>query len=576
MQTNQSLMRWKINNGNKHTALLMIFLCLSCNSAIGQNRQKVEGINSILQTEPKTYAIIIGINKYTNISPLEYAAGDAASFYNLLQSPVFNIKRENLHLLIDSAASRSNIYKQMYELEEYLKPNDLLIFYFAGHGDIEAKIQTNNSLLLLPQSPSMNYLRSGEFLDMNTIREYFISLTNKKIRTYFICDACHSGNLTGGMEGQRLTSINLQQTWASEVKFLSCQNNELSQEGRKWGNGRGVFSYYLELALQGMADNGDGKITLGEIKRYMETEVAISTNDKQNPVILGDPKKFIVNVNKDILAKIKNNLPQHSNENSTIALTPRGLMNKTDSILLQLQTNIDYDSELFFINENVVKIAEILLKDASAKKHWSNVESQLYEYNNKKFDKIITLYYNGKALNSFNRDINDLKILMGDCLNIFKNSFYYKETYVKYLFLQILSSGIGQYNLDKETALKFEKTLLKLKSLSPTSPFLYKKLSEVFLASGKLDNAIDETSNYLLLLPNDAYAHNFSGMTFFYMKQNDKAIQNLLKAISLKYDFSDAYYNLGMVYSKMGKKNDAREAFKKANKFKQFQNTEIF
>ena len=157
---------------------------------------------------------------------------------------------------------------------------------------------------------------------------------------------------------------------------------------------------------------------------------------------------------------------------------------------------------------------------------------------------------------------------MGDCLSNFKNKFFYKEIYVKYKFLQILSAGMGQHELNPEAALKFENTLLQLKSLSPESPFIYKKLSEVLLASGKFEKALQEISNYLLLLPNDAYAYNFSGMTLFYMKNNNEAVKNLLKAISLKPDFSDAYYNLGTVYSKMGRKDEAREAFRRANKLK--------
>jgi tetratricopeptide (TPR) repeat protein len=560
-------MKWNTNSLTKSVAVLIICLTFIHIPLKAQDSEKVNYKNPE-PTESNTYAIIIGINKYKNISPLDYASVDAASFYNLLQSPVFNIKQQNLHLLIDSSASRSNIYKEMYELEEILKPNDLLIFYFAGHGDIEAKIQTNNSLLLLPQSPSINYLRSGEYLDMNTIRDYFISLTNKKVRTYFVCDACHSGNLTGGMEGQRLTSLNLQQSWANEVKLLSCQSNELSQEGRKWGNGRGVFTYFLDLALQGMADNGDGKITLGEIKRYMETEVASSTNDKQNPVIIGDPKKFIVNVNKDILAKVKNNLPTNVGENVSMVNTTRGVLSKVDGLMTQFQTNLKFNSELFFINESVIETAALILKDNSASRYWPTIESQLYDYCNQKFDRIVTIYYNGKPLNSFTHDINDLKKFMADCLFNFKNKFFYKEIYVKYKFLQILSAGIGQYELNPGAALQFENTLLKLKSLSPASPFIYKKLSEVLLASGKFDKVLEEISNYLLLLPNDAYAYNFSGMTLFYLKENDKAVESLLKAIWLKPNFSDAYYNLGIVYSKMGRKDEAREAFNRANKFK--------
>ena len=554
---------------------ISIFFNLISFTVFAQDLNHFNNMSDNGNSTPTTYAIIIGINKYINITPLTYASHDAKSFFNLLVSPVFSINQQNISLLIDSVANRSNIYKEMYELEEKLKPNDLLIFYFAGHGDIEAKIQTNNSLLLLQQSPAVNYLRSGEYLDMNTLRDYFTSLIDRKVKTYFVCDACHAGNLTGGIEGQRLTSLNLQQAWTNEIKLLSCQSNELSQEGVRWGNGRGVFTYFLEKACQGMADNGDGKISLGEIKRYMETEVATSTNDKQNPVIIGDPKKFICNVNKEILAKAKANSSSKLYENVSLVNNTRGIIVKGDSLMNMYEYYLENDSELFTINENIITTATLLLNDNAASRNRIDIEQKLYEYCVRKFDKLIQVYYDGKPLKPYLHEFKDLESFLKECYPHFTNKLFSKEIYVKLKFLEIQSNSIETNHLNKDLALRFEESLLEIKLLSPNDPFIYKKLFEVLLASGKYSRANEEIANYILLLPNDPYAYNCSGMALFEMNEINRAIEVLQKAILLKPDYFEAYYNLGVVYSKIGRKNEAKKAFDRGNKFKQIKEIEI-
>lgn len=528
------------------------------------NVQKKSGI-----AKPQVYAVVIGINKYQSLPSLGYASSDALNFYKLLVSPVFNVIPANIFLLTDSSASRSNVYKAMYDLEEKLQPNDLLIYYFAGHGDIEAKIQTNSSLLLLPQCPSKNYLRSAEHLDMSTLKDYFESLTNKKVRSYFICDACHSGNLIGGIEGQRLTSLNLQQSWANEVKLLSCQPNELSQEGLKWGNGRGIFSYYLELACMGMADNGDERISLGEIKKYVESQVASGTYDKQNPLILGDPKIFICNVDEKTLSSLKTNSASIVRAMLLPDIKSRGINQKRDSILDFYQEQLKKQPQLPMLNDNVVIIASNILKDVSLKEFWASTEKQLFEYCNDKFNELIQHYYDGVRMQAYQNELHELSGFLQKALPIFNNNFYKKDIYVKLRFTEIELATISPNLHPKNLLEQFIKTLFEIKEISPSSPFIYKMLSEILYGSGKFDESYKEAINYTYLLPNDPYAYNFAGMALFKTQKQDKAIEALQKAILLKPDFYEAYYNLGIVYNQIGEKAAAKRAFDKANELRQ-------
>ena len=122
-------------------SFLTIFFILLTTLLFGQSKMGSKENSSTKSSKAKIYSIIIGINKYKNLPSLFYARTDANYFYDLLISPVFNVDPSNISLLTDSSANRSNIYKEMYELEDKLQPNDLLIFYFAGLGILSLKFK---------------------------------------------------------------------------------------------------------------------------------------------------------------------------------------------------------------------------------------------------------------------------------------------------------------------------------------------------------------------------------------------------------------------------------------------------
>ena len=60
--------------------------------------------------------------------------------------------------------------------------------------------------------------------------------------------------------------------------------SESSFEDAKWGDGHGVFTYFLLRGLQGEADrNHDGVVTAGELFAYLQQSVRQATDGKQNP-----------------------------------------------------------------------------------------------------------------------------------------------------------------------------------------------------------------------------------------------------------------------------------------------------
>jgi hypothetical protein len=88
---------------------------------------------------PRGYAVVIGVARYQNLSEtqqLQFAERDAEAIYStLISTEGGNFRAENVHKLIGSKATLTNIRK---ELEEWLpgiaKEEDRVVVYFAGHG----------------------------------------------------------------------------------------------------------------------------------------------------------------------------------------------------------------------------------------------------------------------------------------------------------------------------------------------------------------------------------------------------------------------------------------------------------
>ena len=94
-------------------------------------------------------------------------------------------------------------------------------------------------------------------------------------------------------------SLGLQQlTTVSEgICVISASDeNQMSQEGKQWGGGHGVFTYFLLKGLMGEADTSrNGEVILGELTLYLSQEVRRATMNAQSPTVAGkfDPAMSI-------------------------------------------------------------------------------------------------------------------------------------------------------------------------------------------------------------------------------------------------------------------------------------------
>jgi hypothetical protein len=251
------------------------------------------------------YALIIGISRYQNsargVQNLQYADADAKALYEFLQQPAAGgFARENMLLLSNEDATLARIRSALTSFVAKASENDLLLIFFAGHGDGDPKAPQN--LYLIVHDTSIDAMPQTA-LAMPELRRY-VEQNVKSKRLILLLDACHSAGLS--TEGTRDLANNLTNQYFENLLYqehgraiiTSSDVNEKSRESAKWGHGHGVFTYYLLQGLRGNADtNEDHVVTVGELFRYVHQNVRYETDREQNPrMLLGDNENLALSV----------------------------------------------------------------------------------------------------------------------------------------------------------------------------------------------------------------------------------------------------------------------------------------
>ena len=227
------------------------------------------------------YAVIAGVGVYPTMPKLAYAASDAFRFYDHLTSPQGGaVPDDNIRLLLDEDASRSGILGAVREIAAEADDNDVIMFYFSGHG------------------------LSGAFLPsdfngtQNRIPHSMIAKIMERSRArHKICiaDACFSGiqeeayGLTAKGASASLDNFydSFEHAEAGTAFFMSSTAMEASWEDRDLR--QGVFTFFLIEGMSGMADYDDnGVVEMRELYRYVRKKVNRYTDGRQTPVLTGN------------------------------------------------------------------------------------------------------------------------------------------------------------------------------------------------------------------------------------------------------------------------------------------------
>ena len=249
-----------------------------------------------------SWALLIGIDEYENMQGLDYAVKDIDSIHGLIMDQ-FKFPKENITILKNDKATKSNILKEFSNIAKNANSNDRIFIFFAGHGDTKDLPGGGEIGFFIPVDGDQNdlYFSAIQMKELETI-----SLLSDAKHILYLVDACYGGLASVGSRGLNPTGI---PNYIEKVtKYKSRQIISAGGRGERvieksdWGH-----SAFTKNLLSGLADwmadsDSDGVITAQELGIYLRKKVSIDSNNQQTPKIRNlssDEGEFVFIRNSD-------------------------------------------------------------------------------------------------------------------------------------------------------------------------------------------------------------------------------------------------------------------------------------
>lgn len=217
-------------------------------------------------------ALVVGINYYQHGSPLFGCVDDAYAVKAVLERHDGGGVNFDCKLLSGTGptdlVNRDELKDSIEEL--FKKDAEVALFYFAGHGHIEA----SGGYILASDAR-----RGDEGVSLSEILTYANSSPAKN--KIIILDSCHSG-IAGSMPvDDKIANLSEGLT----VLTASTKDQYATEK-----DGRGVFTTLLVDALNGSAANLTGDVTPGSIYAHIDQSLGAW---EQRPVFKTNVKQFV-------------------------------------------------------------------------------------------------------------------------------------------------------------------------------------------------------------------------------------------------------------------------------------------
>lgn len=228
----------------------------------------------------RTYVVAVGVSAYSDEQySLRKPAGDATKF-----TEIWRKHKCDAVLITNKYATTKNIEHTLDSVCSLLTPNDIIIFFFSGHG-------WKGSLI------TYDGISTGENLAYATLRDKL----NKSLAKEKLCfvDACYSGSVAEEYKKGKAKADPSE--YDGIFYFMSSSPGETSLENSKYDNG--LFTQALAQALMGFADaNKDRYLSVHELFKYVYRRVTKMSSAKdlvsgemvarQHPQLIGPKNKI--------------------------------------------------------------------------------------------------------------------------------------------------------------------------------------------------------------------------------------------------------------------------------------------
>ncbi len=254
------------------TVIVIILFILSLSLPVSaQYSPEIYQVQKALQNLGTYRALIIGINDYKDpkIPDLETPLQDARAMEDVLQNKYgFVVKT-----ILDKNATRKSVYNSLRNLSSEANPEDSVLIYYAGHGEIDRQYEDGWWILYDATAGDPT-----TYLDNVQVQKAMRSMKARHV--LLISDSCYSGTLFGQARGMPP---------AIDNKYYLSLYNEKSRWGMTSGNktpvadkgtgGHSVFAYQL---IKELRKNEKPYLSTQEI--YTRIAPIVSNNSEQTPL----------------------------------------------------------------------------------------------------------------------------------------------------------------------------------------------------------------------------------------------------------------------------------------------------
>jgi WD40 repeat protein len=222
------------------------------------------------------HIVAVGIDEYKNRKyNLNYAVADASAFMEKIERINTGLFTSiTPHFIKNSEATAAGIINAFQAVKNVAGPRDVFIFYYAGHGVISETGERD--FYLVPTDVTQLYGNDEQLKNKAVSSKQLLSLSKDITaqKQLFILDACQSAGALQAiaMRGAAEEKAIAQLARSTGTHWLTASGSE--QFATEFAElGHGAFTYTLLNGLSGKADSGDGRVTVNELKAYLESEV---------------------------------------------------------------------------------------------------------------------------------------------------------------------------------------------------------------------------------------------------------------------------------------------------------------
>lgn len=257
------------------------------------------------RSNPNAIAVIVANSEYRNEIPhVDYAGNDGDAMRSFFID-VLGYRDGNIIDLRNAGQAEilavfGNEKNHQGKLWSWIKPGRSDVFvYYSGHG--APGLQDKRGYLLPVDSDPATVEINGYPLDL-----LYRNLAKLKARSVTVLlDACFSGASEAGMLIKSASPVFVKMTENEVAPGITVLSAAAGDQLASWDRDAelGLFTNYVLKGLRGRADggtwgNGDGQVTLAEVRAYLDDEMSYAARRRfsrvQQVSAIGDPKAVLV------------------------------------------------------------------------------------------------------------------------------------------------------------------------------------------------------------------------------------------------------------------------------------------